>query len=64
MEHDEEMHPGLHAAGEELISAVKRNDAKGVAMAFESAFQILELGEHEEHEHEEEEAGFEEGEEE
>ena len=33
-------------------------------MAFESAFQILELGEHEEHEHEEEEAGLEEGEEE
>lgn len=61
---NEEMHPGLHAAGEELISAVKRNDPKGVALAFESAFQILELGEHEEHEHEEEEAGEEEGEEE
>jgi hypothetical protein len=29
-------------------------------MAFESAFQILELGEHEEHEHEEEEMGEEE----
>jgi hypothetical protein len=35
------MHPGLHAAAEELISAVKRNDAKGVAMAFESAFKSL-----------------------
>ena len=46
MEHDEEMHPGLHAAATELMSAIKRNDAKGVAMAFESAFQILELGEH------------------
>jgi hypothetical protein len=60
VEHDEEMHPGLHAAATELMSAIKRNDAKGVAMAFESAFQILELGEHEEHEHEEEEAGTEE----
>ena len=59
----EELHPGLHAAAEELIAAVKRNDAKGVALAFESAFQILELGEHEEHEHEEEEAGTEEEEE-
>lgn len=57
------MHPGLHAAAEELIDAVKRNDPRGVALAFESAFQILELGEHEEHEHEEEEAGMEEGEE-
>lgn len=54
------MHPGLHAAAEELIAAVKRNDPQGVALAFESAFQILELGEHEEHEHEEEEEGLEE----
>lgn len=52
---DKEMHPGLHAAAEELIDAVKRNDPRAVALAFESAFQILELGEHEEYEEEEEE---------
>lgn len=50
----EEMHPGLEAAAQELIAAIKRNDPKGVAMAFESAFQILELSEHEEYEEEEE----------
>lgn len=50
----EEMHPGLEAAAQELIDAVKRGDSRGVAMAFESAFAILELSEHEEYEEEEE----------
>lgn len=49
----EEMHPGLEAAAQELIEAVKRGDSRGVAMAFESAFAILELSEHEEYEEEE-----------
>lgn len=47
------MHPGLEAAAQELIDAVKRGDSRGVAMAFESAFAILELSEHEEYEEEE-----------
>lgn len=56
----EEMHPGLEAAAQELIDAVKRGDSRGVAMAFESAFTILELSEHEEYEEDEEEESEEE----
>jgi hypothetical protein len=50
-----EMNPGLQAAAEELLKAMKGDDAKGVALALENAFYLLESMPHEEAEMEEEE---------
>lgn len=54
-ERDEKSNPGLMAAAEELVSAVEKKDIKGVALALESAFYLLESMPHEEAEIEEEE---------
>ena len=43
-----EMNPGLQAAAEELLKAMKSDDAKGVALALENAFYLLESMPHEE----------------
>jgi hypothetical protein len=43
-----EMNPGLQAAAEELLKAVESKDAKGVALALENAFYLLESMPHEE----------------
>jgi hypothetical protein len=42
------MNPGLQAAAEELLKAMKSDDAKGVALALENAFYLLESIPHEE----------------
>jgi len=43
-----DMDPGLMAAAEDLISAVHAKDAKKVAQALQSAFEIAESKPHEE----------------
>lgn len=45
---DSEMDPGLEAAAEDLIDAVKKGDAEAVAMALKYAFECLEAHEHDE----------------
>lgn len=45
---------GLHAASSELLRAVHAHDAAAVAMALQSAFQILDAEPHEEGPHTEE----------
>lgn len=54
-EKGKKMNPGLEAAAEELMRAVESKDAKGVALALENAFYLLESMPHEEAEEEEEE---------
>lgn len=41
----------IHAASQDLISAIQSNDVKGVSEAIRSAFEILDSMPHEEGEH-------------
>jgi hypothetical protein len=45
MHEEGEMHPGLMAAAEALISAVHAKDAKAVAQAMQDADMIMDAGE-------------------
>lgn len=58
-----EMHPdeSLHACAEDLLGAIKTNDAAGVADALKAFFHICDAMPHEEGEHmsEEQEHGYE-----
>lgn len=54
-EKGKKMNPGLQAAAEELLKAVEGKDTRGIALALENAFYLLESMPHEEVEMEEEE---------
>lgn len=49
---EDEMHPGLMSAAEDLIRAVHSKDAHAVAGALQSAFEISDSMPHEEGPHE------------
>lgn len=49
-----ERNVGLEAAAQELMNAVEKKDVRGVALALENAFYLLESMPHEEAEEEEE----------
>ncbi len=47
----DEVHPAVMAAAEDIMRAISQNDVKHLALAIQSAFQILDSMPHEEGEH-------------
>jgi DNA repair protein RadC len=48
MHEEDEMDPALMAAAEDLMKAIAMKDSKALAMALKAAFEVCDMGAHEE----------------